>query len=109
MNSNLTIFSAVQGKGMSINNEQKKSILNKLFKGKLAGPNTMNQTVYQGVNSTFNEQLMNQTNFGFNPARQTIVGTPNSTSHPKDGLMFMDTTSSVTGRRELNTQKRNRT
>lgn len=94
---------------MSINNDQKKSILNKLFKGKLGGPNVMNTTMYQGMNATFNEQLMNQTNFGFNPARQTIVGTPNGTSHPKEGLMFMDAASSVTTRRELNTQKRNRT
>lgn len=54
---------------MSINNDQKKSILNKLFKGKLAGANQMNTTTYQGMNATFNEQLMNQTNFGFNPAR----------------------------------------
>lgn len=46
---------------------------------------------------------MNQTNFGFNPARQTIVSTPNGTSHPKDVMMFMEGTSSVTARRELNT------
>ena len=30
------------------------------------------------VNSSFNEQLMNQTNFGFNPQRQTIVQTPSN-------------------------------
>jgi hypothetical protein len=65
----LTVCSAIQGKGMNINNDQKKSILNKLFKGKLAGANQMNTTTYQGMNATFNEQLMNQTNFGFNPAR----------------------------------------
>jgi hypothetical protein len=31
---------------MNINNDQKKSILNKLFKGKLSGPNVMNTTTY---------------------------------------------------------------
>ena len=54
---------------------------------------------------------MNQTNFGFNPARQTIVSTPNNTAHPKDSgaMMFIDPISNVRDRRELNTQKRNRT
>ena len=53
---------------------------------------------------------MNQTNFGFNPARQTIVSTPNngSGSHPQrgdGGIMHIE----PMNRRELNTQKRNRT
>jgi len=50
---------------------------------------------------------MNQTNFGYNPARQTIVSTPNSTTgqnHQRD-IMHIETMN----RRELNTQKRNRT
>jgi len=50
---------------------------------------------------------MNQTNFGFNPARQTIVSTPNNTSgqHPQRDMMQIE----QMNRRELNTQKRNRT
>lgn len=52
---------------------------------------------------------MNQTNFGFNPARQTIVSTPNNaqgTGHPqRDNMMKIE----PMNRRELNTQKRNRT
>jgi len=60
---------------MNIHNEQKKSILNKLFKNgaQKMNPGTAqstNQTItnnYTTVNSSFNEQLMNQTNFGFNP------------------------------------------
>lgn len=58
-------FYSIQGKGMNIHNDQKKLILNKLFKG----GQVKGQVNYQGVNSSFNEQLMNQTNFGFNPAR----------------------------------------
>lgn len=83
-------YSAIQGKGMNIHNDQKKSILNKLFKNgaKISTANNHHanavQNNYTTVNSSFNEQLMNQTNFGFNPARQTIVSTPNNTSgvHP---------------------------
>lgn len=98
---------------MSIHNDQKKSILNKLFKN---GANKISPTAitnnYTTVNSSFNEQLMNQTNFGFNPARQTIVSTPNNTSGqhgvPRD-LMALDTMAMGRDRRELNTQKRNRT
>lgn len=58
--------------------QQKKSILSKLFKN---GGNKLNQTIQHPssvtnnytTNPSFNDQLMNQTNFGFNPARQTIV------------------------------------
>lgn len=99
---------------MSIHNDQKKSILNKLFKngGKInQGAHGQHaqaiQNNYTTVNSSFNEQLMNQTNFGFNPARGTIVSTPNSTSgqgHHRE-IMHIE----PMNRRELNTQKRNRT
>ena len=72
---------------MNIQNDQKKSILNKLFKNGakmnqqgIAHQQQAIQNNYTTVNSSFNEQLMNQTNFGFNPARQTIVSTPNSTT-----------------------------
>jgi len=75
----------------------------------MGGAHPANPNNYAAVNSSFNEQLMNQTNFGFNPARQTIVNTPNGTNHPKDTMMFIDPISSVRDRRELNTQKRNRT
>ncbi len=100
---------------MNIHNDQKKSILNKLFKNgakvSAGGGHHGNQAVnnnYTTVNSSFNEQLMNQTNFGFNPARQTIVSTPNNTSGGHGGqrdLMHIE----PMNRRELNTQKRNRT
>lgn len=65
---------------------------------------------YTTVNSSFNEQLMNQTNFGFNPARQTIVSTPNNNAashHQQREIMAIEPVSR--DRRELNTQKRNRT
>lgn len=71
---------------MNIHNDQKKSILNKLFKNgaKINAAAQGNQAITNNyttnVNSSFNEQLMNQTNFGFNPARQTIVSTPNNGS-----------------------------
>jgi hypothetical protein len=102
--------SAIQGKGINIHSDHKKAILNKLFKGSKIKNGIVTPATYQTVNSSFNEQLMNQTNFGFNPARQTIVSTPNSTAHPKDqgNIMFMDPMNSDR-RRELNTQKRNRT
>ena len=97
---------------MSIHNDQKKSILNKLFKNGAAKINANNQhqqaitNNYTTVNSSFNEQLMNQTNFGFNPARQTIVSTPNNTSgQGHREIMQIE----PMNRRELNTQKRNRT
>jgi len=51
--------------------EQKKLILTKLFKGQKAGPPPGSAGNY--ANSSFNEQLMNQTNFGYNPARNTLV------------------------------------
>lgn len=90
---------------MNIHNDQKKLILNKLFKGgQIKG-----QVNYQGVNSSFNEQLMNQTNFGFNPARQTIVSTPNGHSKDTPSMIFADHMATARDRRELNTQKRNRT
>ena len=84
---------------MNIHNDQKKSILNKLFKnGAKINANVGHhnnvaiQNNYTTVNSSFNEQLMNQTNFGFNPARGTIVSTPNNTSgvHPQRELMQID-------------------
>ena len=101
---------------MSIHNEQKKSILNKLFKNNNAkaggqGGHHNAQAItnnYTNVNSSFNEQLMNQTNFGFNPARQTIVSTPNNTSGQHGGQRDI-TQIEPMNRRELNTQKRNRT
>ena len=66
----LSIFwfqsSAIQGKGMSIQNDQKKSILNKLFKNgakinqnQMANHQQAIQNNYTTVNSSFNEQLMN--------------------------------------------------
>ena len=72
---------------------------------------------YSVVNSSFNEQLMNQTNFGFNPQRQTIVSTPNATSgnhnshhgQKDNNMMFIEPIANVRDRRELNTQKRNLT
>ena len=52
------------------------------------------------VASSFNEQLMNQTNFGYNPARNTLANHENNldpmSAHRPD-------------RGQLNTQKRNRT
>lgn len=110
-------YSAIQGKGMNIHNDQKKSILNKLFKnggkintGSSNSHHNNNHAVtnnYTGVNASFNEQLMNQTNFGFNPARGTIVSTPNNTNgmHPQRDIIHIE----PMNRRELNTQKRNRT
>ena len=100
---------------MNIYNDQKKSILNKLFKngnGKI-NPNAITNN-YTTINSSFNEQLMNQTNFGFNPARQTIVSTPNNTSGGHGGMargemMQIEPMNMGRDRRELNTQKRNRT
>jgi len=94
---------------MSIHNDQKKSILNKLFKngGKLNQGVQAIQNNFTAVNSSFNEQLMNQTNFGFNPARGTIVSTPNSTSGQGHHREIMQI--EPMNRRELNTQKRNRT
>jgi hypothetical protein len=96
---------------MNIHNDQKKSILNKLFKngGNKINPSAI-QNNYTTVNSSFNEQLMNQTNFGFNPARQTIVSTPNNTSgHGHREMMSIEPMNMGRDRRELNTQKRNRT
>ena len=112
--------SAIQGKGMNIHNDQKKSILNKLLKngGNKFNPQGVHHANaitnnYTTVNSSFNEQL-NQTNFGFNPARQTIVSTPNNTSghnshHVQRDLMSIEPMNISRDRRELNTQKRNRT
>ena len=99
---------------MNIHNDQKKSILNKLFKngkGNMHHGNAAIQNNYTTVNSSFNEQLMNQTNFGFNPARQTIVSTPNNTSggHPGRDVVQIEPMNVQRDRRELNTQKRNRT
>ena len=104
---------------MSIHNDQKKSILNKLFKNGTkmgsgqTGPHHQNaiSNNYTAVNSSFNEQLMNQTNFGFNPARQTIVSTPNNNAAGHHGQREIMAIEPVAGRdrRELNTQKRNRT
>jgi hypothetical protein len=51
---------------------------------------------------------MNQTNFGFNPARQTIVSQQRHVGHDKQGALFVEPIN-VGHRRELNTQKRNRT
>ena len=97
---------------MSIHNDQKKSILNKLFKNgtKMSPHANAISNNYTTVNSSFNEQLMNQTNFGFNPARQTIVSTPNNNAashHQQREIMAIEPVSRE--RRELNTQKRNRT
>ena len=64
------------------------------------------QNNFTQINSSFNEQLMNQTNFGFNPARGTIVAPPGSNN--KDGVILVEP-QSLRERRELNTQKRNRT
>ena len=96
--------SAIQGKGININGmvDQKKLILNKLFKNQKAnGPpgSAGNQ-----VNTSFNEQLMNQTNFGFNPARNTLVNQPNL---PMD--LILDSNGQRGDRLSLNTQNRNRT
>ena len=45
---------------MSIQSDQKKSILNKLFKnGNKIGVVNISANNYQAVNSSFNEQLMN--------------------------------------------------
>ena len=101
---------------MNIHNDQKKSILNKLFKNgtKMSANHANNHTTisnnYTAVNSSFNEQLMNQTNFGFNPARQTIVSTPNNNAagHHHREVMAIEPAAGR-DRRELNTQKRNRT
>lgn len=49
--------------------DQKKLILSKLFKGQKAGAPPGSAGSYVPVNSSFNEQLMNQTNFGYNPQR----------------------------------------
>jgi len=64
----------------------------KLFKGQKAGPpgSAGNNPVAQ----SFNEQLMNQTNFGYNPARNTLVQ-----NQPYDGTSF----ESISGQRQLNT------
>jgi len=43
---------------------------------------------------------MNQTNFGYNPARNTLVQ-----NQPYDATSF----DSISGQRQLNTQRRNRT
>jgi len=51
---------------------------------------------------------MTQTNFGFNPARQTIVSQQRHVPHDKQGALFVEPLN-VGHRRELNTQKRNRT
>jgi hypothetical protein len=64
------------------------------------------QNFNNGVNSSFNEQLMTQTNFGFNPARQTIVSQQRHAHADKQGALFVEP---IGHRRELNTQKRNRT
>ncbi len=87
--------------------DNKKSILTKLFKGgqqKAGGPPGYAPSA---VNSSFNDQLMNQTNFGYNPQRQTIVSTPN---HGPEVAATIEPLVSGRGgeRRELNTQKRNR-
>jgi len=103
---------------MNIHNDQKKSILNKLFKNgtKMSGGAGNQQAIATNnyttatVNSSFNEQLMNQTNFGFNPARGTIVSTPNNNAanHHRE-IMAIEPATGRGDRRELNTQKRNRT
>lgn len=112
----------VQGKGMSTAQAgDKKSILTKLFKG--GSPRTghgipgaghqgghhqgyVQHVQPSGVNSSFNDQLMNQTNFGFNPQRQTIVSTPNQGAN--ESLIVEPMVSGRGDRREINTQKRNR-
>ena len=105
---------------MNIHNDQKKSILNKLFKNgtKMSGGAGHQQAIAtnnyttQTVNSSFNEQLMNQTNFGFNPARGTIVTTPNNNAanhHRGEGIMAIEPATGRGDRANLNTQKRNRT
>ncbi len=50
--------------------DQKKLIVTKLFK-KTGPPGSAGS--YVPVASSFNQQLMNQTNFGYNPARNTLV------------------------------------
>lgn len=84
--------------------DQKKLILSKLFKGQKAGSPPGSAGSHGGVQSSFNDQLMNQTNFGYNPARGTIV-------HQNGNEQLLDQLhSSVRGdRQSLNTQKRNRT
>jgi hypothetical protein len=94
----------------------KKSILTKLFKGGPpktghgipgAGHSGAHHQGYAphapvaGVNSSFNDQLMNQTNFGFNPARQTIVSTPNQVAG--ESLIVEPMISGRGERREINT------
>lgn len=57
----LNFSSAIQGKGMNLHNDQKKSILNKLFKNGGNKINLHTNAVANNftVNSSFNEQLMN--------------------------------------------------
>ena len=73
--------------------DQKKFILNKILKNK----QTAAAYATTSINSSFNDQLMNQTNFGFNPARQTLA----ETSIHVPGSRLRD-------RPTLNTQKRQR-
>ena len=75
--------------------DQKKFILNKILKNK----QTAAAYATTSVNSTFNDQLMNQTNFGFNPARQTLAETSIQGVVPGSRLRDRPT---------LNTQKRQR-
>ena len=48
---------------------------------------------------------MNQTNFGFNPARNTLIQTQNGNGE----IMFDSLNGQRIDRQQLNTQKRNRT
>lgn len=70
-------YTAIQGKGISVNGmvDQKKLILTKLFKGQKAGPpgSAPGTSNYVPVAASFNDQLMNQTNFGYNPNRNTLA------------------------------------
>lgn len=74
--------------------------MTKLFKGQKAGAPPGSAGQYVPVNSSFNEQLMNQTNFGFNPNRNTFAA---------EGSVFDPQASVRHDRGALKTNQRNRT
>lgn len=80
--------------------DQKKLIYTKLIKNKQGHPPGSAPGNHQQVVSSFNDQLMNQTNFGYNPARNTLIA---------DSPAFDNFAHQGGNRQSLNTQRRNRT
>jgi len=62
--------------------------LTKLFKGQKGGPPGSAPGQQVPVAASFNEQLMNQTNFGYNPARNTLASGSGQGAHGKDVISF---------------------